>query len=83
MAFNNEFGLIAPAEFAEAVTPDDSNPVSHPTRAVYVGATGNLIVRMEGGMNVNLVDIAAGVLHPLQITHVLSGTTATDIVIFW
>ena len=83
MAFNNEFGLIAPAEHAETVTSSDVNPVPHPTRAVYVGVTGDLEVRMIGGETVTLVGVAAGILHPLQVIYILSGTTATDIVIFW
>ncbi|MGH2538225.1 MAG: spike base protein, RCAP_Rcc01079 family [Candidatus Promineifilaceae bacterium] len=71
---------IAPAAGAEAVTPSDS-AVIVPTRALYVGAAGDLRVELLDGSTVTFSGIAAGVLHPLQVRRVYStGTTSTGIV---
>jgi hypothetical protein len=63
-----------------AITPSDSG--THNYRAVYVGASGDLTVDFkDGGTNITLVGLAAGVWHGMEITRVYStGTTATNIV---
>jgi hypothetical protein len=62
-----------------AVTPSDSTVIPV-TRALYIGGTGNLNVRMTDGVNVLFTAIPAG-FAPLQVDQVLAtGTTATNIV---
>lgn len=71
-----------PAESATAITPNDSTTFP-PTRGVYAGVSGDLAVQMsDGGSNVTLVGLAAGVIHPLSVVKILAtGTTATDIIV--
>ena len=84
MAFDKQFGTIKPLEHVVVAIPDDTNALEHMTRAVYVsGQGGDLRVRMAGGENVTLVGLAVGIWHPMMITHVLTGTTATDIRVGW
>jgi hypothetical protein len=68
----------APAAHAVAVTPNDSTtfPV---TRALYIGTTGNVAVRMASGVTITFTAVPVGVL-PIQVDRVLStGTTASTI----
>lgn len=84
MTAENEFGRIEPAEHAIAVVPSDVNNLARLTRGVYVGATGNLHVLMGSGQEITFTDIAAGVIHPIEIIRVYAtGTTATNIVALW
>jgi len=70
----------APAGGAFAITPNDSTDLTRLTRGLYVGVGGNVAVRI-GGVDVTFSNLAAGVVHPLRVTRVLStGTTATNIV---
>lgn len=72
---------IIPAENAFAIAPSDVTALLGPTRGIYVGTTGNLRVLMTGGSVATFFDIAAGVIHPLQVIQVyLTGTTAINIV---
>ena len=71
---------LIPAESATAVTPSDSTVIS-PTRALYVGATGDVKVDMADGTTVTYANLAAGIIHPLSVTRVYStDTTATSII---
>ena len=72
-----------PIKFAAAVTPSDSDLIG-PFRALYVGVTGNVAVRMLGGQNnVTFSNLAVG-WHPIQGDKVLSaGTTASSIIAGW
>ncbi len=69
---------------AAAVTPSDDTDLASPTRGVYVGVTGNVVVIFAGDADAattTLVGLAAGVWHPMQVRRILStSTTATDIV---
>lgn len=71
----------SPAEHAFAVTPHDTNAVTHDTRGIYVGVSGNVKVTTIGGEAVTFVGLAAGVIHPIA-AHIIwsTGTTATSIV---
>ena len=77
-------GLEAPALEADPVTPDDSNDLVSVTRALYIGGTGNVTVRMKGKTtSVTFVAVPVGIL-PIRVDRVLvSGTTATSIVAMW
>lgn len=69
-----------PAHGAVAVTPSD-NTVIPVTRALYVGTTGNITVRMADGQdNVLFTAVAVGIF-PVQVDKVYStGTAASTIV---
>lgn len=66
--------------YTEAVTPNDSTDLSGGvTRALMVGADGNVAVTYANGVSDTLF-LLAGVVHPIQVARVKStGTTATDI----
>lgn len=67
------------AHGAVAVTPNDST-VFPVCRALYIGGTGNLAVRMADGQTVTFASVAVGIF-PIQVDQVLAtNTTATSIV---
>lgn len=70
------------AHRALAVTPSDAVVFAQPTRAIYIGGTGNITVDfVDGGTAVLFVTPLIGIEHPWQVTRVyFSGTTATNIV---
>lgn len=73
--------LISPATAAFAVTPNDTLDLPEVTRAVYIGASGVLAVRMSSGETVTFPGVLGGSTLPLRIDRVLAtGTTATGIV---
>lgn len=65
-----------------AITPHDTNALPATTRGLYVGVQGDVTLRFaDATSDITLVGLAAGIIHPLAVTHVRStGTTATDIV---
>jgi len=82
-------GLDAPAQFAFAITPSDSDDLDatvggSATRGVWVGGAGNLNVDMASGPTVLFSGVAAGTLLPIRVKRVRStSTTATNIVGLW
>jgi len=69
---------IASAFNATAVITSDS-AVIPVTRGLYIGATGDVTVRMEAGNSVTFKAAPVGIL-PIQVDMVkLTGTTATNI----
>jgi hypothetical protein len=70
------------AHRASAVTTSDATIYVQPTRALYIGAAGNLTVDMaDGGSSVLFVGVQGGTLLPIQVTRIYAtGTTATSIV---
>lgn len=76
---NNGF----PAEYAAAVTKSDST-VLEPTRALYVGGSGDITVVMAGdGAEVVFSNIPNGMVLAIRVTKVKAATTATNIVALW
>ncbi len=74
-------GLTAPATRPETITPNDSADLSHTTRALYVGQTGNVRVQMVSGDIVTLANMQGGILYPIRASRVFAtGTTASDLV---
>lgn len=74
-------GITAPATKGAAVTPSDTVALAQTTRALFVGETGDLAVRLMSGDEVTLLNAAAGLIYPLRVTHVLAtGTTAGGLV---
>lgn len=73
------------AGIRSAMTPTQDQAFSRITRAVYVGASGNLEVQFCDDPDtapVTLIGVAAGVWHPMQIQKIISGgTTATGILV--
>ena len=76
---NASFG--APAGFAFAVTPDDSNDLEEVTRGLFIGTAGNVKLTLRLGGTVTLKNIPAGTLLPLRVTRIFAtGTSAADLV---
>lgn len=70
------------AHRASAVTTSDATVFAQPTRALWIGAAGNIVVDMaDGGSAVTFVGVQGGTLLPFQVTRVYAtNTTATSIV---
>lgn len=69
----------APARDGVAITKSDATIIPI-TRAIYVGGTGNINVRMASGNTVLFTAVAVGIF-PIQVDQVLStSTTATNMV---
>lgn len=73
-----------PAVSAAAVTPDNDTDLATPTRALYIGVSGDVKVDMVGtGEGITFKAVPVGVL-PVQVTRVYAtGTTATDLLALW
>lgn len=74
--------FAAPATEAVAIVASDGLTIE-PTRAIYVGASGNVNVRMAQGPNVSCVflGVPAGTILPVSVTEVYAtSTTATSMV---
>lgn len=73
---------IAGVSYAATVTPSDVTTFL-PTRALYVGTGGTLVVTMAGdGAEQTYTNLAAG-RHQLHVTQVKAATDADDIVAEW
>lgn len=74
-----QISILQPGTNAFSITP--SNNAFEKTRGLYVGVSGDVEVEMAGGNTVIFTDLAAGVIHPLQVVKVLAGNTdATGII---
>lgn len=75
-------GMDAPANSAQAVTPNDSADLANVSRALYIGGAGDLYVDMrDTGTNVALLGATAGSILPIRASRVYAtGTTASSIV---
>jgi hypothetical protein len=81
---NHARSLTSPPEHGGAVIPDDATDLPYVTRAIYVGGTGDLALRLLGGEEVVLANVPAGTLLPIRAARVLaSGTSASQVVGFW
>lgn len=78
--FNGEpVTLTSPAGNFFAITPSDGVALTQPTRAIYVGATGDIVVIGTGGdeVAVTFKNVQVG-WHPIRAKFVkATGTTAT------
>lgn len=76
--------LTAPARDAATVVPDDALDLTVLPRALYVGVTGDLSVRLAGGQTVLFSGVSGGTLLPIRAAAVnATGTTASGIVALW
>lgn len=76
----NSKGQFSSASFF-TITPTDSVNLPNPTRAIYVGAGGNLtVLGVDDTTNVQFI-VQTGQILPIQVRQVQStGTTATGLV---
>lgn len=79
--FTDTGNPIGAAVSGFAVTKSNSTVFTQPTRALYVGGTGDVAVRMVDGTTPTFVAVPAGALLPIRVDQVLStGTSATSII---
>lgn len=79
MSFNpNTTDWTRPACDGFAITAGPSK-LEHVTRGLYVGTSGDVTVTFIDGSSVTLENLAAGVIHPVAVTHV-TAATATGII---
>lgn len=70
---------ITPIYRAESVTAHDTDTIEQ-TRGLYVGTAGDLVATMADGNDATFANLAAGIVHPLQVIRVkATGTAAADI----
>lgn len=71
--------LIAPAQTAFAIVPDDTADLPGATKAVYVGGGGDLTARLiNASQDVTFGALAPGTILPIRLRAVrATGTTAT------
>lgn len=72
----------SPARGAVAVTASDSTLVSPPFKALFIGTSGNVALKVPGSTTaVTFKNLASGSILPVKAEVVMStNTTATDIV---
>ena len=73
-------GLVGPYVGGFAITKSDSTVFAQPTRALYVGGTGDVAVTYLDGTTDILQAVPVGTVIPVRVKQVLStGTTATKV----
>lgn len=74
--------LIAPANAAFMITPDDVNELSDVTKALYIGTGGDIVLRpQQGTSDVTFRNLQSGSILDVRVSAVrATGTTAADIV---
>jgi hypothetical protein len=76
--------LVSPPECGAMVVPDDTAPLGHVSRALFVGEAGTLAVRLQDGTDLVFANLPPGALLPIRVSHVLAtGSTAAGIVALW
>ena len=74
----------SPATNGQTVVKSDTEFLPEPTRAIYVGGTGDVAVTMHGGDSLIFVGVPAGSILPIKVSQVLStNTTATNMLAIW
>ena len=81
---NHAQNLTGPPQNAVPVVPSDTGSLAFITRALYVGGTGEVAVRMQGGQTMTFSNMQGGVQYAMRVEQVLAtGTTATGIIGMW
>lgn len=76
--------LTGPPDEAASIAPSDTADLAVATRALYVGTGGDVRLRMLGGGEITLANVASGSLIPIRATRVFAtGTSATQLVGLW
>ena len=88
MAQNNDD--IRPGMMFKNVTPADGTRIQDAdsndvlTRGILLGVAGDIAIKDQDNTTVVISGLAAGVIHPISTYEILAtGTTATDICVFW
>lgn len=69
------------ARRAVAVTTSDTVVYDQPTRAIYIGGSGNLRVDMVSGGTVTFIGLTSGTVLPIQAERIYAtSTTATNLI---
>lgn len=75
----------SPIRGGVAVQP--GSPIPTYVRALWIGAGGTLVVRLDGmddaAPDLEFANLADGVLIPMHVTSIEAGTTCTDILALW
>lgn len=71
-----------PAHHPVAVVPSDTADLPAASTSIYVGGSGSLKVTMLGREILTFANVSVG-WHPIRVTRVWTGTTATNIVAVW
>jgi hypothetical protein len=81
---NHVRSLTSPPEFGLAVLPSDTADLPYLSRALYVGAGGDLAIRLQDGTELVMAGVPAGTLLPIRVARVrATQTTAARILAFW
>lgn len=74
--------LIAPAREAFPITPEDDTNISRATKAIYVGSSGDIVLRAIGSdTDVIFRNVVAGSVLAIRLRAVrATGTTASDLI---
>lgn len=83
--YSKEYGVLDSVCFdGFLITPSDSTTYGQPTRAIYVGSSGNLSVQMVGydnsNTNLTFTNVLAGTMLPVRVQKVYANTTAAFLV---
>ncbi len=74
-------GLDSPAGDGFAVVPDNSSDLAKATRAIYVGATGDIKADLVGGATLTFTSVPQGSILPIRARRIYTtGTTASALV---
>ena len=77
-------GLTIPCNDGMAVTPSDVTVFDQPSKLLYIGDAGSIVVRTIAGTTLTFSSVADGTLLPLRVDQVLAtGTLATGIFILF
>jgi hypothetical protein len=82
---NSQGGLQSPPTNSFAITPSDSAELPFVTRAVYVGGSGNITLRLGNDTaSVLLLSVPVGTLLPVRARQIYAtGTSAASLVGFY
>ncbi len=76
--------LTAPARDAAVIVPDDAIDLAQMPRAIYVGQTGNVSLRLSAGPSVIFANVQGGSFLPIRALGVnATGTTAGSLIALW
>jgi len=70
-----------PFTLGVVLTKSDTDAVTAPHRALYVGGAGNLNVVLAGGQTLLLTAVPVGTILPIQIKQLLSTSTTASLVV--
>jgi hypothetical protein len=79
---NFQSGLQSPPRNTFIITPSDTNELPIVTRAIYVGGTGDITLRLAGDIGSQLIkSVPSGTMLPLRARQVYAtGTGATQLI---